>query len=64
MRPIARVEAWSVCPLVTTISCAKTVEPVELLFGVWTRVGLRNHVLGGIWILWGSYEVYGVSSVN
>jgi len=26
---------------------AKTAEPIEVQFGVWTRVGPRNHVLGG-----------------
>jgi len=25
---------------------AKTDEPIEIAFGVWTRVGARNHVLG------------------
>ena len=23
-------------------------EPIETPFGLWTRVGLRNHVLGGV----------------
>ena len=35
------------CVLVTTVSPAKTAEPTEMPFGVWTRVGQRNHVLGG-----------------
>ena len=30
-----------------SISCPKTDEPIEMIFGVWTRVGPRNHVLGG-----------------
>jgi len=30
---------------------AKTAEPVEMLFGSWTRVGPRNHVLHGVQIL-------------
>ena len=30
-----------------TTSCAKTAEPIEMPFGVWTRVGRRNHALGG-----------------
>ena len=29
------------------MSCAETVEPVEVPFGAWTRVGPRNHELGG-----------------
>jgi len=35
-----------VCLLVTTTSCAKTDEPIEMPFGVWTQVGPRNSVLG------------------
>ena len=27
------------------VSCAKTAQPIEMLFGMWTRVGPRNHVL-------------------
>jgi len=34
-----------VCLLVTTMSCAKTDEPIEMPFVLWARVGLRNHVL-------------------
>ena len=50
MRPIVtdRV-AWSVgmsvCQSVTLVSPAKTAEPIEMPFGLRTRVGLRNHVL-------------------
>jgi len=29
------------------MSCAKTAEPMEMLFGIWTWVGPRKHVLGG-----------------
>ena len=29
------------------MSCAKTAEPIEMPFGMWTRVGLENHALGG-----------------
>jgi len=25
------------------MSCAKTAEPINLLFGLWTRVGRRKH---------------------
>jgi len=35
--------------LVTTMSCVKTAEPIEMLFAMWTRVDLRNHVWGA-WI--------------
>jgi len=33
--------------LVTTVSCAKTAEPIEMPFGLWTRVGTGNRILGG-----------------
>ena len=40
--------AWSVCRLaclsVTLVSPAKTAEPIEMPFGVWTQVGQRKHV--------------------
>ena len=29
---------------VMIVSPAKTAEPIEMPFGVWTRVGPRNHV--------------------
>ena len=31
----------------STVSCAKTAEPIEMSFRVWTRVGSRKHVLDG-----------------
>ena len=37
----------SVCLLVTTVSPTKTDEPIEVPFGLWTRVGPRNHVFPG-----------------
>jgi len=48
MRPIVtdRV-AWSVCLSVTLVSPAKMAEPIEMPFGLWTRVGSRNRVLDG-----------------
>jgi len=53
VQPIATDEVtWSVglsvCQVflfVTTVSPAKTVEPTEMLVGMWTRVGPRNYVL-------------------
>jgi len=43
--------AWSVCLSVglsvTIMTSAKTAEPIEMLLGLWTRVGPRNHVLDG-----------------
>jgi len=29
------------------MDCAKTDEPIEMPFGLWTRVGQRKHVLHG-----------------
>jgi len=29
------------------VSCAKIAEPIEMPFGLWTRMGLRKHVLDG-----------------
>ena len=31
------------------LSCAKTSESVKVVLGLWTRVGPRNLVLGGVW---------------
>jgi len=37
--------------LCTTVHRAvKTAEPIEMPFGIWTRVGPRKHVLGGVHI--------------
>jgi len=36
-----------VCRSVTLVSTAKTAEPIEMLFGLRTQVGLENHVLDG-----------------
>ena len=29
------------------VICAKTAEPIEMPFGLWARMGRRNHVLDG-----------------
>jgi len=51
MRPIVTDQvAWSVGQSVTLVSPAKTAEPIEMPFGLRTRVGPRNHVLDGIQI--------------
>jgi len=42
--------AWSVCRSVTLVSPAKMAEPIEMLFGLRTRVGPGNHVLDGVQI--------------
>jgi len=33
--------------LVSNMSCGKTDEPIQMPLGIWTWLGLRNHVLGG-----------------
>ena len=51
MRPIVtdvfRGLYLSVCLLVSTMSCAKTAELIEMSFATWTRVGPKNHVPDG-----------------
>jgi len=49
MWTIVTVVRWAVCVclLVTTVSCAKAAEPIEMSFGMWTGGGPRKHVLGG-----------------
>jgi len=37
-----RLSAWT-----TTVRPAKTAEPIEMPFGMWARVGQRNHALHG-----------------
>jgi len=37
-----KVEGYS------TVICAKTVEPIEMPFGLWARMGPINHVLDGV----------------
>jgi len=32
------------------MSPAKTAEPIEMSFGLWTQVGPRNHVVDGVQI--------------
>ena len=31
----------------SVVSCAKTAEPTEMLFGLWTQMGQRSHVIEG-----------------
>jgi len=37
-----------VCLTVTIVSPAKTAQPIKMMFGVWTWVGPRRHVLDGV----------------
>ena len=41
---VCRSFCWSVCLSVTTVNPAKTAELIKMLFGMWTRLGPRNHV--------------------
>jgi len=48
MRPIVKDRvAWSVGLSVTVVSPTKTGEPIEMPFGLSTRLGPGNHVLDG-----------------
>jgi len=53
MRPIVAIEvAWSLCLSaklsITMVSPAETAEQIDMPFGLWTRVGPKNH-----YIRWG-----------
>jgi len=50
--------AWSVT-LVTVMSPAKTAEPIEMPFELWTRVSPKNHVLDGVQIPTGMGNFWG-----
>ena len=43
----SRVVCLSVCRSVTLVSPAKTPAPIEMPFGLWARMGRRNHMLDG-----------------
>jgi len=49
----------SVCLLNTAMNCAKTAEPIEMPFVMWTPMSRGNHVLSGDpdlpgkWAIWG-----------
>jgi len=47
MRPIITDVPWFMCPLDTLASDAKTAQPIQMLFGMWTWVGTENRLLGG-----------------
>jgi len=52
----------------SVVICAKTPEPMVMLFGFWARTGPRNHKLDGVQIphgkgqFWG--KVQGLSAVS
>ena len=45
MQPVASLSA---CLLDTTVSATEAAVPIEMPFGLWTRLGPRNHVLDGL----------------
>ena len=48
MRPVVTDGlVWSVDLSVIVVIHANTAEPIEMPFGLWTHLGLRNHVLDG-----------------
>ena len=49
------------CVCLSQPSADKTAEPVEMTFGVWTRVGRRNYVLDGARIPLGQGHLGGAS---
>jgi len=44
------LQTLSACLSVTIVSLAKTAEPIQMPYGLWARVGSRNHVLHGVQI--------------
>jgi len=45
-----------------SFSCAKTAEPIEVLFRLWAWMGSRNHVLGWVQIPHANEQFLGESS--
>jgi len=49
---VTRGVAWSVNlsvgRSVMVVIAAKTADPIEVPFGIWTPVGPRNHILRGV----------------
>ena len=43
-------ESVSLCLSKTMVNPAKMAEPIDMQFGLWTRMGPSNHVLGGVWV--------------
>jgi len=64
--PPKRYVCMYVCVLVTTVGPAKTDKPIKMPFGLWTRVGPRNHSTNYVmegpgsanrWAFWGETNV-------
>jgi len=47
MQPTGYNRCSMVCQYITIVSPAKAAEPIEKPFGLWIRMGPRNHVLDG-----------------
>jgi len=41
---VAHCKVWGL----SVVSCAEMAEPIDLLFGLWTRVGQRKHMFNRI----------------
>jgi len=48
-----------VCRSVTVVSPVKTAKPIEMSFGLWARVGSKNHVLDAVHIPRGKGQFLG-----
>jgi len=60
MRPVATDLAWSVCLLDTAMNPTKTAVPIQMPFGLWTRVGAKEP-----YFMWGrGSAILGVNSPN
>jgi len=46
------------------MSCAKTAEPIEMQFGILSRVGPGNHVLDGVQMPHGKGHFWGRKEAN
>jgi len=58
VRPVATDVGWSVGLLVTTVSCAKMAEPINMPFEVWT------HRAKKLYIRWGPRSPQGRGSLG
>ena len=53
-----------VCGSLIAVNPAKMTEPIEMPFGLWTRVNPRNNELGGVQILVGKSNFWEAPTVK